>query len=138
MKGLKGFTFIELMAAITIVGILAAIAVPIYSDYQARVKVIAGVAESSALKVGFQERLDSGVNVTSPEEIGGQTNTANCSALVTRGTASTGLGTIVCTLINAPASVQGQTITWTRDATSAWTCATTAPNAYTPKSCPGV
>jgi type IV pilus assembly protein PilA len=137
VKGIKGFTLIELMVVIAIIGILAVIAIPAYSNYQARAKVTAAVAESSALKASFQDRLDNGANVTSPGEIGGQASTANCSTLVTSGTASTGQGTIVCTLVNAPASVEGQTVTWTRDATPAWTCATTAPNTYAPKSCPG-
>lgn len=137
MNHAKGFTLIELMIVVAIIGILAVIAIPAYSSYQARSKVVAGVAETSALKAGFQDRLESGSNVTAPDEIGGQASTANCRSITATGTASTGVGTITCVIANAPASVDGQTITWSRDATLAWSCSTTAPAAYAPKSCPG-
>jgi type IV pilus assembly protein PilA len=61
----KGFTLIELMIVVSIIGILAAIAVPMYQDYTARSKVTEGLALASSAKVaiadGFQSNDLSGV-----------------------------------------------------------------------------
>ncbi len=51
----QGFTLIELMIVIAIIGILAAIAVPAYQDYTIRAKVGEGLSLASAAKVGIAE-----------------------------------------------------------------------------------
>ena len=53
MNAQKGFTLIELMIVVAIIGILAAIAIPAYQDYIARAKV----AEIAALAAGDKTRL---------------------------------------------------------------------------------
>jgi len=55
MKVQKGFTLIELMIVVAIIGILAAIAIPAYQDYTVRSKVSEGLNLASAAEVGISE-----------------------------------------------------------------------------------
>ena len=56
MKQLQqGFTLIELMIVVAIIGILAAVAIPSYQDYTARSQVTEAVGLSSGFKTGFSE-----------------------------------------------------------------------------------
>ena len=47
----KGFTLIELMIVVAIIGILAAVALPAYQDYTIRAKVTEGIVLGSSMKI---------------------------------------------------------------------------------------
>ncbi|MCG5496905.1 pilin [Ectothiorhodospira variabilis] len=55
MRKQQGFTLIELMIVVAIIGILAAIAIPAYQDYTARAQVSEGLSLSSAARTALAE-----------------------------------------------------------------------------------
>ena len=79
MKRLQqGFTLIELMIVVAIVGILAAIALPAYQDYVIRSKMSEGVAAVAACKTSISEYVSTKTAWPADE------NTAGCSTLATQ------------------------------------------------------
>jgi type IV pilus assembly protein PilA len=98
----KGFTLIELMIVVAIIGILAAVALPAYQDYTVRAKVTEGLSMASAAKLAVSENASNGKNYDS-----GWTAPAATAAVTSIGiTAATGVVTITYT-----AAAGGGTVT---------------------------
>lgn len=135
MNAQKGFTLIELMIVVAIIGILAAIAIPAYQDYIARSQVAAGLAEISPGKTQFEVSINEGVGPAAASTIGLATST-RCPTLNVASTIADGAGSIQCVLAGTPA-INGKNITLSRSTAGGWTCATNALTKYAPKGCSG-
>ena len=140
----KGFTLIELMIVVAIIGILAAIAIPAYSDYTIKAKVSEGSAMSGAAKTAVDIYFSENgtlFNANGPSTLG-ISDPADYSAKYVSSVTVTGLGIITVEYNTLPelgdASGQSFTMTPASNGGSAlqWTVAPsgTFPTKYLPKS----
>lgn len=131
----KGFTLIELMIVVAIIGILAAVAIPAYQDYTVRARVTEVLGLMQPAKTTVSENINNNAGLGAANCLGytdlavptANTFSVNCA---TATGVITGTGTAA-----AKSAVLVLTPTINADNTTRWTCTTTTDKKYAPAEC---
>jgi type IV pilus assembly protein PilA len=135
----KGFTLIELMIVVAIIGILAAVALPAYQDYTVRAKVTEIILAASGAKLAVAEsaQVNGAMPTTASLTVATQ-QTAYVSG-VTYAYSSASVGVITAQATTKEPKISGLTITLsgTLGPTGSvdWVCGGTIDSKYRPSSC---
>ncbi|MBN9411695.1 MAG: pilin [Burkholderiales bacterium] len=135
----KGFTLIELMIVVAIIGILAAVALPAYQDYTVRAKVSEVILAASALRTDVSEFAQSNGQMPATNGLSISTSATQWVGGVgyAQGAASN-IGIITATATKDP-KISGANITMTGTMSDTgqvtWVCSGSIEAKYRPSSC---
>lgn len=136
----KGFTLIELMIVVAIIGILAAVALPAYQDYTKRSRVTEGLALASGAKTAVTEYYSSQGAWPADNATAGLA-AANAIKGDSVDSVTVGANGVITVAMNSTKVATGNIVlTPTASATSGsveWKCTTTLDKKYVPATCRG-
>lgn len=145
MKKQSGFTLIELMIVVAIIGILAAIALPAYQDYVARSQLGEAMVLASGQKTAVTETWSNTGNIPASNPAAGIAAANLITGKYVDNVAIGANGIIVATMKSSGISVgvQGKTLTLTPSfptdpaagGSVVWGCTSNADNKYLPAAC---
>lgn len=132
----QGFTLIELMIVVAIIGILAAVALPAYQDYTVRGRVSEGLNATGSLKVTITENISANGGVIPANSCQG-TNLPAATENMSKVECTEATGVLTVTM---SAKAQGVVLTLTPEPMAGgvkWACAVVNPanNKYVPAEC---
>jgi type IV pilus assembly protein PilA len=147
----KGFTLIELMIVVAIIGILAAVALPAYQDYTVRARMSEVILAMSACRTSITEVYQSGGSAPGANGWGCEISTTAATKYVNAITTDAN-GVVQATVRNVSSSVDNSVVqltplaqgggaaTFTANNSQAlfgWSCGPAATNGVPPKFLPG-
>ena len=137
----QGFTLIELMIVVAIIGILAAVALPAYQDYTVRAKVTEVILAASAAKTAVSEAAQVNSQMPAISSVTMNSQSSKYVSAVSYALTSTSNIGIITASAQGEAKINNNTITLTGVADAngqiVWTCAGTILAKYRPASCQG-